>query len=374
MSTKIKIAIVGVGNCASALVQGLEYYKNEDAENIPGIMFGNIGGYRPQDIEVVAAFDVDSRKVGTPLKEAIWAKPNCCRIFAPSAGNDVIVQKLPVMDGVAPHMLLADETIGYRLDESQVEVNLTDALKESGADVVINYAPVGSQKVTEYVAQSAIDSNTPMVNCIPQFIASNEVWAKKFIEAGLPLIGDDMKSQFGASIMSQMLNELIFSRGLNIDVHIQENKGGNTDFMNMTDKDRIVSKKISKENVLQAVYEQNDFEAPKGSYFAGPSNCVPWLGDKKVADFFIRAHGFGGAEYVFDAKLEVQDSENSAGVVIDAIRYLKVAQEMGISGPLLGASAFTQKSPPRQIPYNLALDECKALAHRELTEITKTQV
>lgn len=366
MSNKIKVAIVGVGNCASALIQGFKYYENEDADNIPGIMFSNIGGYLPCDIEVVAAFDIDESKVGKPLKEAIFAAPNCARVFAPDAGNDVIVQKMQVFDGVSPHMLEAPRAKGFRISNAP-DVNLVSVLLETKADILINYLPVGSQLATEYVADSCIEAKVALLNCIPVFIASNPVWEQKFIDAGLPLVGDDMKSQFGASILSQMFNELLFNRGLRIDCHIQENKGGNTDFNNMTNKDRLKSKKISKENVLRAVYEQNNFEAPEGSYFAGPSNYVPFLDDKKVADFMIRAHGFGGAEYMLDAKLEVQDSENSAGVVIDAIRYLKVARELGIVGALRGASAFTQKTPPVQLTFDEAKLECQALANRELT-------
>lgn len=366
VSRKIRVAVIGCGNCCSAIVQGLYYYKDAEG-NIPGVMFSNIGEYKPQDIEVVAAFDVDRRKVGKPLGEAIFAKPNVCRTFVdPNVLIDYgpIVQKAPVLDGVAPHMKYnKDDMYMFDVDEKQVSVSLDDALAEAKPDILINYLPVGSQEATENLAEVCIRKKISLLNCIPVFIASDPVWENKFIEAGIPIIGDDIRSQVGSSVMSQMLNELFILRGADINYHIQNNEGYNNDFCNMTDKSRLESKKISKENVLKAVFEQNGISRDSITVYAGPSNFVKLHSDVKIGTIEVSAKGFGGAPIKLVARLEVCDSENSAGVVIDAIRYLKVARELKMVGSLR-VSAFTHKSPPQQLPFKEALKECKLLANR----------
>lgn len=368
MSKKIKVAVVGVGNCLSALYQGLEYYKDHDEDNIPGIMFSRIGGYHPADIQVVAAFDVDRRKVGRPLGEAIFAKPNCCRVFQEDVPDGPIVQMGPVLDGVSDYMQSQPEKYGFRVSNEE-PVDIVKVLKETKADILINYLPVGSQQATEYYAQCAIDAQVSFLNCIPVFIASDPVWEKKFIDAGLPIVGDDMRSQVGASIMSQVLQELAFDRGALVDFHQQLNVGGNTDFNNMMVQSRLSSKKKSKENVIRAQNDIRGIPMDSEALFAGPSTFIPYLKDNKVAYFNIRLRGFGDAPITIDAKLSVQDSENSAGVVIDAIRYLKVAKEMGVVGALRGPSAWTQKTPPQQMQYSDAKAECSAFAARDVASL-----
>lgn len=363
---KIKVAVIGAGNCFSALYQGLEYYKNETAENIPGIMWSSIGGYLPKDIEVVAVFDVDARKVGKPTGEAIFAEPNCARVFQPEVPAGPVVQMGNVLDGVSDYMLEQPAELGFRVSKAK-SVDVVQALKDGKADILINYLPVGSQQATEFYAQAAIDAGVAFLNCIPVFIASNPEWEQKFIDAGLPLIGDDMRSQLGASVLSQVLQELAFDRGLLVDFHQQLNIGGNTDFNNMMVHTRLASKKKSKENVIRAQNDIRGIPVPEHSLFAGPSTYLPYLKDNKVAYFNLRLRGFGDAPVDVDIKLSVQDSENSAGVVIDAIRYLQVARELGVVGALRGPSAWTQKTPPEQMMYADAKHECEALAHRKLT-------
>lgn len=369
----IKVAVIGVGNCFSALYQGFEYYREHDEENISGIMFSDIGGYRTSDIEVVAAFDVDKRKVGKPVGEAIFAEPNCVRIFQEEVPAGPLVQMGPVLDGVSDYMQEQPAELGFRVADKK-PVDVVKVLKDSGADILINYLPVGSQEATEFYAQAAIDAGVAFLNCIPVFIASDPKWEQKFIDAGLPIIGDDMRSQVGASVVSQVLQELAFDRGMDVDFHQQINIGGNTDFNNMMVQSRLSSKKKSKENVIRAQNDIRGIEVPEHSLFAGPSTYIPYLKDNKVAYFNLRFRGFGGAPITIDMKLSVQDSENSAGVVIDAIRYLKVARELGVVGALRGPSAWTQKTPPEQMMYADAKAECMALSKRELTAAVKKQV
>lgn len=364
---KIKVAVVGVGNCFSALYQGLAYYQGKEQDNIPGIMFANIGGYYPEDIEIVAAFDCDSRKVGKPVGEAIFAKPNCARIFEKNVPAGPIVQMGNPLDGFSDYMLEQPEDRGFRLSDAK-PVDVVQVLKDTKADILINYCPVGSEKAAKFYAQCCIDAGVAMVNCIPVFIASDQEWEQKFIDAGLPIIGDDMRSQVGASVLSQVLQELAFDRGAEVDFHQQINIGGNTDFNNMMVQSRLASKKKSKENVIRSQNDIRHIPLAKDSLFAGPSTFIPYLKDNKVAYFNIRLRGFGDAPITLDAKLSVCDSENSAGVVIDAIRYLKVARELGLVGALRGPSAFTQKTPPEQLMYADAKEECAKLAKREISE------
>jgi myo-inositol-1-phosphate synthase len=364
-NSTIKVAVAGVGNCFSALYQGFAYYKKNKGLDIPGLMFDDIGGYAATDIEVVAAFDVDKRKVGQPVGQAIFAKPNCVRVFMPDVVAGPVVQMGPVLDGVSDYMLEQPEDESFRVAKAK-PVDIVKALKDSGADILINYLPVGSQKATEFYAQAAIDANVAFLNCIPVFIASDPKWEKKFIKAKLPIVGDDMRSAFGASILSQVLQELAFDRGFVVDFHQQINIGGNTDFNNMMVQSRLASKKKSKENVIRAQNELRGIPVPKNSLFAGPSTYLPYLEDNKVAYFNLRLRGFGEAPVNVDIKLSVQDSENSAGVVIDAIRYLQVARELGVVGALRGPSAWTQKTPPQQMTYADAKEACEALARREM--------
>jgi myo-inositol-1-phosphate synthase len=336
-------------------------------------MFADIGGYRPSSIEVVATFDVDPRKVGKPTGEAIFAKPNCARVFQEKVPAGPIVRMGEPLDGVSDYMLEQPEDEGFRIAKDK-PVDVVAVLKETKADILINYLPVGSQKATEFYAQAAIDAGVAFLNCIPVFIASDPKWEQKFIDAKLPIVGDDMRSQLGASVLSQVLQELAFDRGLIVDFHQQINIGGNTDFNNMMVQSRLASKKKSKENVIRAQNELRGIPVPEHSLFAGPSTYLPYLRDNKVAYFNIRLRGFGDAPVNIDIKLSVQDSENSAGVVIDAIRYLKVAHEMGVVGALRGPSAWTKKTPPQQMMYADAKAECEAFAKREWTETIKKQM
>jgi Myo-inositol-1-phosphate synthase len=378
---KIRIAIIGVGNCASALIQGLEFYGNSNNHNTPeGMMAANIGGYTASDIEVVAAFDIDKRKVGQSLDKAIYAKPNCTiNIVEPDKfpKSKVIVQKGHLLDGVSEHMTNYEkypEDTTFVVDHDSPEVDIVKVLKDTKADILIDYLPVGSEQAAKFYAQCAIDAHVAFLNCIPVFIASNKEWEQKFIDAGLPLIGDDMKSQFGASIMSQMLQELAFARGHKVKCHIQQNVGGNTDFLNMMNQNRLKSKKISKENVIRCQNDIRNIPTDDTFLFAGPSDYIRYYKDNKIATFHLELEGFGGSPVTFDARMSVIDSPNSAGVVIDAIRYLKVAREMGITGSLRGASAFTQKTPPQPMTFEDSEFECKELANRRLTKMTEPQV
>ena len=371
MSKKIRVAVAGIGNCFSSLYQGLEHYKDTDPENgvIPGVMQMRIGGYHPADIQVVAAIDVDRRKVGRPVGEAIFAAPNCARVFCKDVPLGPIVQMGLPLDGVSDFMEHTQpEHLGFRVSNED-PVDVVQLLKDSKADILINYLPVGSQQAVEYYAQCAIDANVAFMNCMPVFIASNPEWAQKFADAGLPVLGDDMKSQVGASIISQVLQELLFDRGAEVDFHAQINMGFNTDFANMEVRSRLKSKKISKENVIRAQNDLRGIPTREGQLYAGPAAYVPRGTDEKVAFFDIRARGFGDAPIKIDVRLSVQDSENSAGVVIDAVRYLKVARELGVVGALYGPSAWTQKSPPEQMPYGETMKECQAFADRDVEYI-----
>lgn len=389
---KIKVAIVGVGNCASSLVQGVEYYS-KFTEKTSGLMADNIGGYSAANIEFVCGFDVDERKIGLPLKDAIFAKPNCTIVLNSDISSEAMIYRSPVLDGVSPLMasypekdrfVIKDELkstdlliLGVDYDKAFVTAlrnEIIAKLTESKAEVLINYLPVGSQLATEFYAEICIELGISLVNCIPVFIASDPVWEQRFIDAGIPIIGDDMRSQFGASIVSQMLQELAFERGHHVKAHIQRNVGGNTDFLNMEDKNRLKSKKISKENVIRAQNDIRGISTEDSFLHAGPSEYISFYGDNKVANFRLELEGFMGAPVIFDAQLSVQDSPNSAGVVIDAIRYVYVARELGLVGALRGPSASTQKTPPEQMMFSDAIFECHALAKRELTESTRKQL
>lgn len=353
----IRVAIVGVGNCASALYQGLHYYSDSEASsrNNNGLMRHDIGGYSPKNIEVVAAFDVDARKVGKCFREAMLSEPNCTPVYCDVADGPEVL-KGPILDGVSPHMELAPAAEGFRVS-SVPPVDVCTVLREKMVDILINYLPVGSQKATEHYAECCLATDTSFLNCIPVFIASNPVWADRFYNAGIPIIGDDMKSQLGASIVSQALQELALTRGHHVKCHIQQNVGGNTDFLNMSNADRVTTKKTSKENVIR---EQNVLLGKDQTYcHAGPSEYIRYYKDNKIATLHMEMEGFMSAPVTLDVKMSVIDSPNSAGVVMDAIRYLKVARDRGISGALEGPSAFTQKTPPKFMSYADALNACE---------------
>jgi myo-inositol-1-phosphate synthase len=386
MKDKIRVAVVGVGNCAKSLIEGVALYSKTGRTD--GLAFPNIGGYTADNIQFVSAYDVDPRKVGIYLHEAIYAKPNCAMAFDVTEEDVVTVcseyigeyNYLPavvrmgcVLDGVASHMINYDEDEAFRIDETSEQITHEQFVKDLIADridVVLNYLPVGSQEATEFYIEGCLEAKVPFVNCIPVFIVSDPVWEKRIKDAGIPAIGDDMRSQLGASVMSQALQELFFNRGMTVKFHEQTNHGGNTDFLNMMDQSRLASKKISKENVIRSQNDIRGIAVPKNGIYAGPSSYIAYHGDNKVAHFRIEAEGFGGAAVTFDARLSVQDSPNSAGVVIDAIRYVQVAREMGMVGSLRGPSAATQKTPPTQMMIQDAHAECEALADRKWTDAT----
>ena len=369
---KIRIAVVGVGNCSSALIQGINYYRHRNQKDVPGVMYPDIGEYSADDIEVVAAFDVDKRKVGKPIGEAIFESPNNTRVFHTDVDDDTVVQMGIPLDGVAAHMADYHEDVNFQVS-AEPHADITRILKDREVDIVVNYLPVGSQKATEFYVNAAIQADVAFLNCSPVFIASNPVWEKRFVDAGLPIIGDDMKSQFGASILSQILQETLFNRGHSVQFHQQLNVGGNSDFANMMDQSRLASKKTSKENVIRSQNDIRGIPVPKDGIYAGPSSFIPYLQDNKVAYIKVSANGFGGSPVEIDCKLSVEDSPNSAGVVIDAIRFLKVAREMGIVGSLRGPSAWTQKTPPKQMTIEDAKLECDALASRNFSDLTERQ-
>lgn len=378
MKKKINIAVVGVGNCAKSLIEGVALYSK--TKQTDGLAFESIGGYKAENLNFVLAYDIDARKVNTHLEHAIFAKPNCAMDFDVSekdlekvCGN-TIVKMGKVLDGVANHMHTWDEDEAFRVAELERQLDhdqLVRDLKLYNVDVLLNYLPVGSQEATEFYINACLEAKVPFVNCIPVFIVSNPEWEQKILDAGIPAIGDDMRSQLGASVLSQALQELFFNRGMQVQFHKQTNDGGNTDFLNMVDQSRLISKKVSKENVIRSQNDIRNIPVPKNGIFAGPSAYVAYQKDNKVANFRIEATGFGGAPVTFDARLSVQDSPNSAGVVIDAVRYLQVARELGLTGSLRGPSAATQKTPPTQMMIQDAFKECEALANRELTESLK---
>ncbi len=345
---KVKIALAGVGNCASSLLQGIDYYKNIPAEQQEawGLMHLDLGGYRPSDVEVVAAFDVDERKVGRPLHEAAFAEPNCTKVISASISpQPVVVQMAPTHDGVADHMLEYPAGRSFRVaDEPPVDIGRV--LQDTGADILISYLPVGSQKAVQSYAEACLTTGVSFVNCVPVFIVSDSEWGRRFREAGIPCAGDDIKSQVGATILHRQIVRLFADRGVKVERTYQLNTGGNTDFLNMLSRERLASKKISK---TEAVTSQIPYAIGADEVHIGPSDYVPWQGDNKVCFLRIEGTGFGGAPIELEARLSVQDSPNSAGIVIDVIRYVKVARDRGLAGPLLPISAYAMKHPPRQM-------------------------
>ncbi|MBW2496998.1 MAG: inositol-3-phosphate synthase [Deltaproteobacteria bacterium] len=343
---RIRVAIAGVGNCASSLVQGLAYYKGHAPENFAGLMHARIGEWGPSDLEVVAAFDIDRRKVGRPVEEAIFAPPNCARVFQSALPvSDVQVQMAPVLDGVAPHMSEHPEDQAFRVADA-APVDVAASLREARAEVLVCYMPVGSEEAVRHYARACIEAGVALVNCVPVFIASDAEWASRFREAGLPIVGDDIKSQVGATIVHRSLARLFGDRGVRLDRTYQLNTGGNTDFLNMKAQSRLQSKKLSK---TESVQSQLDDRLDSEDIHIGPSDYVSWQDDNKVAFIRMEGRGFGDVPLELELRLSVQDSPNSAGVVIDAIRCAKLGLERGVSGPLEAVSAYYMKSPPRQM-------------------------
>src|SRR5918996_3905220 len=344
--SKIRLGIVGVGNCASALVQGLEYYRDaQPGEDVPGLMHVKLGPYHVSDIEVAAAVDVDAKKVGKDVAEAIFTEPNNTIRFSEVAPTGVEVLRGPTLDGLGKY---------YRevIDESDREVaDVAAAFRDAGVDVVVSYLPVGSEEATRFYARAAIDAGAGFVNCIPAFIASDVEWARRFADAGLPIVGDDIKSQVGATIVHRVLAKLFEDRGVDLRKTYQLNFGGNMDFKNMLERDRLASKKLSK---TQSVQSQLPQPLPKEDIHIGPSDHVPWLGDRKWAQIRLEGQSFGDVPLNIELKLEVWDSPNSAGIVIDAVRSAKLAMDRRIGGPLIGPSAYFMKSPPVQFSDDAA--------------------
>ena len=402
--SKIKVAIIGTGNCAKSLVEGVQYYIQNPQDKV-GLMYPDIGGYTVNDIEFVCGFDVDPRKVGKPLAQALRAEPNCAmhhveEIDYTCVSQDSMVYSSPELDGVASHMLDYPENVSFRtgaetaLSKGQVAAKL----KNHKVDVIINYLPVGSEKATEFYIDAAILAGVHFVNCIPTLIETEKtkVIEQKFIDSNLTIVGSDMRSAWGASRLSEVLQGAMLDSGLQVTQHIQMNmaagstqgqenirtgRTANTDFLNMAYKERLKSKHISKENVLKGQNVVRDESTAGMTLYAGPSLTVfqkpggTYVGsDNKIANLDIVAYGFGGARYEMSARMSVQDSPNSGGVVVSAIRFCKVASEMNIVGFLRGPSAWTQKTPPVQLKTEDAKFECDALSRRELTKMTEPQL
>lgn len=346
---KVKLAIVGVGNCASSLLQGIEYYKrakNDVKKHHAGLMHYDIGGYVPESIEVVAAIDVDKRKVGQALEKAIYAQPNCTqRIVDEISPTGVTVQMGEVRDGVSPHMADYPEHRAFRVSEEK-PVDVVQLLKDSGAEVMICYLPVGSEEAVQFYAECCLQAKVAMVNCMPVFIASKPEWAERFKSAGIPIVGDDIKSQLGATIVHRVLTKTFSDRGIQLERTYQLNTGGNTDFLNMLNQSRLKSKKISK---TEAVQSQLPTPLDADNVHIGPSDYVPWQNDNKVCFLRMEGSGFAGVPLHLEMRLSVEDSPNSAGVAIDAIRCAKLAVDRKLSGPLLSISSYTMKHPPVQV-------------------------
>ena len=348
-SRAIRIGIVGVGNCASSLVQGLSHYR-EGANDLTGLMHETLGGYRPSDIAVVAAWDVDARKVGRDVAEAIFARPNSTAVFCrdvPASGATVRMGR--TLDGVAEHMLdYPDDARTFVVADAPepTREEVIAALRDSGCDVLMNYLPVGSQAASEFYADCALEAGVAFVNNIPVFIASDPAWAERFRAAGVPIIGDDIKAQLGATIVHRVLTDLFRKRGVKLDRTYQLNTGGNTDFLNMSNRTRLKSKKISKTEAVQSVAERR---LEDENIHIGPSDYVAWQDDNKVC--FLRMEGqlFGGVPMNLELRLSVEDSPNSAGVAIDMIRCAKLAADRGLAGPVIPAAAYFCKHPPEQM-------------------------
>jgi myo-inositol-1-phosphate synthase len=348
-SADVRVAIVGVGNCASSLVQGVQYYQDADENaTVPGLMHVRLGQYHVRDVKFVAAFDVDAKKVGFDLSEAIFASENNTIKIADVPPTNVVVQRGPTLDGIGKYYA---ETIELSDVES---VDVVKVLRDAKVDVLVSYLPVGSEEADKFYAQCAIDAKVAFVNALPVFIASDPVWAKKFTDAGVPIVGDDIKSQVGATITHRVMAKLFEDRGVQLDRTMQLNVGGNMDFLNMLERSRLESKKISK---TQAVTSNLQREFNTRDVHIGPSDHVGWLDDRKWAYVRLEGRAFGDVPLNLEYKLEVWDSPNSAGVIIDAVRAAKIAKDRGVGGPVVAASAYLMKSPPKQMADDIARTE-----------------
>ena len=343
MMGKINIALAGVGNCASALLQGIEKYRKHPEESI-GLMNNQVGGYLPGDINVVAAFDVDVRKVGFPLAEALKASPNCTTEFWEVPSYPVKVNAAPIMDGVAEHMGDYQEERTF-IPSPEEPCDVAKVLQDSGADMLLLYLPVGSERAARFYAAACLEAGVALINAIPVFIVSDQEWASAFEEKNLPLVGDDVKGQLGATVLHRALARLLEDRGITLDRTYQLNFGGNTDFLNMLNLDRVTTKKKSKTQAVQAELKE---PLHADDIHIGPSDYIPWLNDQKVCHINLQGKGFGGVPVNLEIKLSVEDSPNSGGVMIDAIRCCKLALDRGVGGALTSISAYTMKSPPLQ--------------------------
>jgi myo-inositol-1-phosphate synthase len=363
---KIRVAIFGVGNCASSLIQGLEYYRavpEAGKINPVGLMHYDLGGYKPGDIEIVAAFDIDARKVGRPLEDACFAPPNnTITIWRDLPAHGVAVDMGEVNDGIAPHMGNYPPERSFVLSDEK-PVNIEKRLRESGAEIALCYLPVGSQKAVERYARACLETGVSLLNCMPVFIVSNEGWAQRFAERNIPIIGDDVKSQLGSTILHRTIMKLFADRGIRLKHTYQLNTGGNTDFLNMLDRVRLGSKRTSKTEAVQSVLRER---MPAEDVHIGPSDYVPWQNDNKVCFLRIEGEGFAGIPIELELRMSVQDSPNSGGVVIDAIRCLKLARERKIGGPLYSISAYTMKHPPRQMADDIARDRVEKFISGEI--------
>ena len=343
---KIRCAVVGVGNCFAGLVQGVEYYKKHPDQNVVGVMHPVVGGYSIHDLDFVAAFDVDSKKVGKPLNEAVYAEPNKVKwVEALSSMKDVTVRQSPQLDGVGMYVSKVVKPVGERpLEELKAEA--MRELSDKKVEVLVSYLPVGADKATQFWAQVCLDAKIAFVNCMPSFIASNPEWAERFRAAGVPVIGDDIKGQVGATIVHRTLARLCDDRGTKIEKTYQINVGGNTDFLSMKEQERLTSKKISKTESVQSQLRQR---LPEEQIYVGPSDFIPFLGNTKLMFMRIEGRMWAGIPYNMEVRLEVDDKANSAGIVIDAVRLAKIAIERKLAGPVEPASAYLMKHPPRQM-------------------------
>src|SRR5215831_710155 len=359
---KVRVAIIGVGNCANSLLQGREYYKDApDDQFVPGLMHVNLGGYHVRDVEFTAAFDVVKGKVGEDLADAMWAHPNDTIKFAKVPKTGVKVSRGMTHDGLGKYLSQIVEKAPGKTDD------IVGILKDTKTDVVVNYLPVGSEMATKWYAEQILEAGCAMVNCMPVFIAREDYWNERFKAAGVPIIGDDIKSQVGATITHRVLTSLFRERGVHLDKTMQLNVGGNSDFLNMLERDRLESKKISKTN---AVTSMLDYDLGDRNVHVGPSDYVPWLTDRKWAYIRLEGSSFGDVPLNVELKLEVWDSPNSAGIVIDAVRLGKLALNQGIAGSLEGPSSYLMKSPPRQIPDDEAYELVEEFIERNRREVS----
>ncbi len=348
-SEKVRVAIVGVGNCASSFVQGVQYYENANPdERVPGLMHVDLGGYHVKDIEFTAAFDIDADKVGKDLSDAIWSGQNNTIKFADVPKLDVPVHRGMTHDGLGKYLK-------QRITKADGDTaDIIQILKDTKTDVVVSYLPVGSEQATKWYVEQVLEAGCGFVNCIPVFIAREEYWGNRFRKAGLPIVGDDIKSQVGATIVHRQLAQLFGDRGVKMMRTSQLNVGGNMDFFNMLERERLESKKISKTNAVTSIMEH---ELPADDVYIGPSDYVPWLTDRKWAHIRLEGQAFGDVPLTAELKLEVWDSPNSAGIVIDAVRCCKLALNHGVGGPLEGPSSYFMKSPPKQVPDSVARED-----------------